>query len=216
VTPEGVIRYRLGDAEAARRARAATIVRASASLAPVILAVVLLQRIGWQPGAVFWAVAATLVALVAVRAAVGYGDARRKLAALVVTVGDEAIHAETARDRWTVDRARVGRIVEVDGRLGGLRVESLPDPRSGEVLEIQIPRGGEGYADVRARLDVWRLVERRGRRGPAVRFAVGALVVAAIFFVPFVLEDFVARSKVLAAALVAGMWVVTRLVLRGR
>jgi hypothetical protein len=211
-----VIRYRLGDAEATRRARAATVVRALASLAPVVLAVVLLRRIGWEPGALFWAVAGAVVALVAVRAAVGYGATRRKLAALVIAVGDDAIHAETARDGWTIERARVARIVEVDGRLGGLRVESVPDPRSGEVLEVQVPRGGETYAEVRARLDAWRVVERRGRRGPAVRFAVGALVVAGIFFVPFVLDDFVARSRVLAAALVAGMWLVTRLALRGR
>jgi hypothetical protein len=161
-------------------------------------------------------VTATLVALVLVRAAAGYGAARRRLAALVVDVADDGLHVETAREAWTIERARVARIVEVDGRLGGLRVESLPDPRSGEVFEAQIPRGGEGYGEVRARLDAWRLVERRGRRGPAVRFAIGALVVAGIFFVPFVLEDFVARSKVLAAALVAGMWLVTRLVLRGR
>jgi hypothetical protein len=211
-----VTRYRLGDAEATRRARATTLVRALASLAPVALAVVLLRRLGWHPGSLFWAVAATVVALVAVRAAVGYGAARRRLAALVLDVDDDELRVETARDRWTLARASVARIVEVDGRLGGLRVESLPDARTGEVLEALIPRGGEGYAEVRARLDAWRAVERRGRRGPAVRFAVGALVVLAIFFVPFVLEDFVARSKVLAAALVAGMWIVTRLALRGR
>jgi hypothetical protein len=49
-----------------------------------------------------------------------------------------------------------------------------------------------------------------------MRVAVGVAVVAAIFFVPFLLEDFVARSKLVAAALVAGMWLVTRVVLRGR
>jgi hypothetical protein len=46
--------------------------------------------------------------------------------------------------------------------------------------------------------------------------AMGVAVVGAIFFVPFLLEDFVARSKLVAAALVAGMWLVMRVVMRGR
>jgi hypothetical protein len=59
-------------------------------------------------------------------------------------------------------------------------------------------------------------IERRGRRGPAMRVAMGVAVVAAIFFVPFLLEDFVARSKLVAVGLVAGMWLVMRVALRGR
>ena len=49
-----------------------------------------------------------------------------------------------------------------------------------------------------------------------MRLAVGAMVVVAIFFVPFLLEDLVARSKLVAAGLVAGMWLVMRVVMRGR
>ena len=60
-------------------------------------------------------------------------------------------------------------------------------------------------------LESWTTIERRGRRGPATRVAMGAAVVGAIFFVPFLLEDFVARSKVVAAALVAATWVAMRL-----
>ena len=71
-------------------------------------------------------------------------------------------------------------------------------------------------AEVRARLEPWRSIERRGRRGPAVRFAFGAAIVAAIFFAPFLLEDFVASSKLVAAGLVAGMWVVMRGAIRPR
>jgi hypothetical protein len=211
-----VIRYRLGDAEATRRARWAAVVRAVSSLAPIALAIILLHRLGWAPTLAFWAVAAVLVALVATRAALGYSSTRRKLRSLVVTVGDDDIHVENVRDGYSIARPRVARIVEVDGSLGGLRVESLPDPRSGVVFEAHVPRGGPGYTDVRARLESWTTVERRGRRGPAMRVAVGVAVVAAIFFVPFLLEDFVARSKLVAAALVAGMWLVMRVVLRGR
>jgi hypothetical protein len=210
-----VIRYRLGDAEATRRARWSAVVRAVSSLAPVGLAVVLLRRLAWAPTPAFWAVVGALVALVAARAGAGYASTRRKLRALIVTVSDEDIRVASTRDSFAIPRARVGRIVEVDGSLGGLRVESQRDAR-GVLFEARVPRGGEGYADVRARLASWRAIERRGRRGPRVRIAMAALVVGGIFFVPFLLEDFVARSKLVAAGLVAGMWLVMRTVLRGR
>ena len=209
-------RYRLGADEAAFRARAAASIQAFAGLAPIALAVVLVRRLGWAPNGPFWAVAAVLVVLVVVRAAVGYARLRRKLRALIVTVSDGDIHVETSSEGYSIARARVARIVEVEGRLGGMRVESVPDERTGVVYEASVPRGGAGYADVRALLESWGPVERRGRRGPAVRLAIGALVVAAIFFVPFLLEDFVARSKVVAAGLVAAMWLVMRAALRRR
>lgn len=214
--PQDVIRYRLGEAEATRRARWASVVRAVSALAPIALAIVLLHRLGWAPTVPFWAVVGVLVALVATRAGVGYTSTRRKLRSLVVTVSDEDIHVENARDGYSIARPRVARIVEIDGSLGGLRVESVPDARSGVVFEAQVPRGGEGYSAVRGTLEAWRTIERRGRRGPAMRLALGAAVVAAIFFVPFLLEDFVARSKLVAAVLVAGMWLVMRLATRGR
>ena len=211
-----MIRYRLGDAEAARRARWASVIRAVGSLAPLALAIILLHRLGWAPTVAFWAGVAVLVALIGTRAGLGYARTRRKLRSLVVTVSDEDIHVASLRDGYAIARPRVALIVEIDGSLGGLRVESLPDPRSGVVFEAQLPRGGEGYTEVRERLESWRPIERRGRRGPAMRVAIGAAVVAAIFFVPFLLEDFVARSKLVAAALVAGMWLVMRVVMRGR
>jgi hypothetical protein len=210
------IRYRLGDVEATRRARAVTLVRAATTLAPVVLAIVLLRRLGWAIGFAFWAVAAALVLLVVVRAVVGYARVRRKLRSLAVTVSDEDIHVATASDGYAIARGRVARMVEIDGGLGGIRVESLPDPRSGVVFEAHVPRGGAGYADVRSRLESWGRIDRRGRRGPAVRFAIAALIVASIFFVPFLLEDFVARSHVLAAALVMGLWLVMRFAMRPR
>ncbi|HEY1690715.1 MAG TPA: hypothetical protein VGG39_01050 [Polyangiaceae bacterium] len=213
---EELTRYRLGPREATFRARAAALVTAFGQLAPILLAVVLVERLGWAPGGPFWAVVLVLIALVVVRAGVGYGRLRRKLAALIVTASADDIHVETTSDGYSIARANVARIVEVDGRLGGLRVESLPDARSGVVYEANVPRGGTGYEDVRRLLEEWAPIRRRSRRGPAVRLAIGAVVVAAIFFVPFLLEDFVARSKVVAAALVAGMWLVTRMVLRRR
>jgi hypothetical protein len=211
-----VIRYRLGEAPATRRALAAAAVGALTSLAPVLLAVVLLNRLAWRLTAAFWAVAAALTVLVVVRGVVGYGVTRRRLRALVVTLGDHDVRVEAAREACVIERAQVASIVEIEGALGGLRIESLPDPRDGAVSVIHVPRGGESFAEMRACLERWRPLERRGRRGPAVRFALGAVVVAGIFFVPFLLDDFVARSKLVAAGLVVGMWLVMRAVVRRR
>ncbi|HXN32834.1 MAG TPA: hypothetical protein VN894_13275, partial [Polyangiaceae bacterium] len=191
---QGVIRYQLGDASAARRARAAAAVSALTSLAPLVLAVVLLSKLGWRPTGPVWVVAGALVVLIIVRAVASYGAARQRLWALVVTMGEDAIRVESAREALQIDRARIARVVEVAGPLGGLRVESEPDPISGAVSVLRVPRGGEAFSEVRASLERWRPLERRGRHRPGVRFAVGAVVVAAIFFVPFLLDDFVGRS----------------------
>ena len=211
-----MIRYTLPPGASQRRALVTALARALTSLAPVLLAVVLLRRMGWAPTGMFWAVVAALVALVVVRAVVGYSSARRRLGSMAIVLEDDEIRIEGLRDGWSVLRARTARIVEVEGSLGGLRVESEPDGRSGVVYVVDVPRGGEGFAEVRARLETWRPVERRGRRGRTMRLAMGALVVAGIFFLPFLLDDFVARSRVLAAALVAGMWIAMRMALRGR
>jgi hypothetical protein len=210
-----VIEYRLGEAAAARRALAMAGIGAVTALAPVMLAVVLLQRLGWAATPLFWAVTAALVALVVVRGVVGHALARRKLQSLVISVDDDAIRVATAREGYGIDRARVASIVEVEGALGGIRVESAPDPRTEVVYVANVPRGGEGYAEVRMRLATWRAIERRGRRGPAVRLALGAVVVAGIFFVPFLRDDLLARSKLAAAGLVVGTWIVMRRAVRG-
>jgi hypothetical protein len=210
------LEYRLGDPAATRRARAAAALGGATSIAPVVLAVVLLRRLGWGPSVAFWTVAVALAALVAVRAVVSYGAMRRRLRALVITVSPEEIRAAAARDASVIARAGVARIVEVEGSLGGLRVESLRDPASGDVSVVHVHRGGARFPEVRATLERWRAIERRGRRRPAVRFAIGAAIVVAIFFTPFLLEDFVARSKLIAAVLVIGMWIAMRGALRTR
>jgi hypothetical protein len=211
-----VIQYRLPPDAVRRRALSAAAVRGVTSLLPVVLAVVLLRRLGWAPTGAFWAVVGALVALVVVRAVVGFRMALRRLGALVVTVDGDTIRLDGPRDGWSIDRGRVARVLEIDGSLGGVRVESLPDPRTGVVFVVDVPRGGPGWADVRAAIESWRPIERRGRRGPAVRLLTGVLVVAGIFFLPFLLDDFVARSKLVAAALVAATWIAMRVALRGR
>ncbi len=72
------------------------------------------------------------------------------------------------------------------------------------------------FGEVRAALEQWRPIERRARLGLRVRVLSGAAVVAAVFFLPFVLDDIVSRSKVLPAVLVLLAWAVTRWTMRGR
>lgn len=208
--------YRLGDAAAARRALAASAVGALTSLAPLVLAVVLVRKLGWQPWAGFWVVGAGLLLLVVVRSVVAYGAMARRLRSLEVMVTEETIEVRALRDSRVIERASVARITEVDGPLGGMKVESVPDAKRGVASVIYVPRGGEAYGAVRSLVEGWGRIERRGRRGPLARFVTGALVVAAIFFVPFLLDDVVGRSRVFAAALVIGMWLAMRAVVRGR
>jgi hypothetical protein len=211
-----VIRYQLGARAANRRAAAAALISAATTLAPVVLGLELVPRLGWSPTAAFWALAVAVGVLFVVRAGSQYSTARRRLAALRITVDDEVIVTETARDALTIPRAEVERIVEIAGSLGGLRVEARPDRRTGVVLVATVPRGGENFGDVRAGLEAWRPIERRRRLGRGVRILLGAGVVAAVFFLPFLLDDLVGRSKAVAAALVLLAWVITRWVMRGR
>lgn len=217
--PEGVIRYRLGAPAARRRALTAAIVSATVGVAPLLLGVELLPRLpqlAWAPVGTFWVVVGALSLLVAARTVLQYRTSRRRLGELVVTLDDHSITTETSAESLTIDRGRVARIVEVDGELGGVRIESEPDPRSGVVLLASVPRGGDGFGDIRAKLEQWRTIERRHRWGAGVRLLFGLGVVAAVFFLPFLLDDFVARSRIVAAGLVVLAWVVARRTMRGR
>jgi hypothetical protein len=217
--PESLIRYRLGAPAARRRALAAAVVGATVAVAPLLLGLELLPhlpRLTWAPAGTFWVVAGGLGVLVAVRTVLQYQTSRRRLGALTVTLDDDSITTETPSESLTIARGRVARIVEVDGELGGVRIESEPDPRSGVVLLASVPRGGDGFGDLRAKLEQWRAIERRPRWGAGVRLLFGVGVVAAVFFLPFLLDDFVARSRVVAAGLVVLAWVLARRTMRGR
>jgi hypothetical protein len=214
--PESVIRYHLGPVEAKRRAAAASLIGASMTLAPVVLGLELVPRLGWSPSGTFWILAAAIGVLVVARGASQYATAKRRLGALRVTLDEDFISTETARDVLTIPRAEVARIVEISGSLGGVRVEARPDRTSGVVLVATVPRGGENFGDVRAGLERWRPIERRPRLGLGIRVLFGVGIVAAIFFLPFVLDDLVGRSKAIAGVLVLVAWVTARWVMRGR
>jgi hypothetical protein len=213
--PSPAVVYRLGAGEAARRASLVAAVGAAVGLAPLVLAFELLVRLRWKPPPTFWGVAVALGALVVVRGVMQFRRARRRLASLHVTVNEDAIALRSARDALCVLRIETAKIVEIEGPLGGLRIESRPDAR-GMATFVSVPRGGDGFGEVRAELERWRPIDRRGRRGPLVRLAVGLGVIAAIFFLPFVLEDVVARSQAVAGILVLLAWAVMRWTLRAR
>jgi hypothetical protein len=196
-------------------------VASASALAPVLLAIVLLNRLHWTGStaetAAFWAVAAALGVLVLVRSVVQFQTSRRRLAALRVTLDDDTITTEAlSHDVYAIPRARVARIVEIEGALGGVRVESEPDPRTGAIVVASVPRGGEGFAEMYAGLERWRTIERRGRRGPAVRVVLGFAIVGAVFFLPFVLDDLVGRSRPIGVALILASWAAMRWTLRPR
>ncbi len=199
---------------ARRRAAAGAFIGASTALAPLLLGVELLPRVGWSPSSTFWVIAAGIALLVVVRTWVQYSAARRRLGALAVTLDDEALSTETSTNRLSIPRTRIARVVEVDGLLGGVRVESTPDA-GGVVLVASVPRGGDRFGDIRAGLERWVPIERRPRLGVGVRLLFGAGVVAVIFFLPFLVDDF-ARSKAVVAILVLLAWAVTRWTMRGR
>ena len=209
-----VTRYALDEAAATRRARWAALVSIATPLGPVVLGVVLLRRLAWGPSPLVSAVVAALLALIVVRGCVRYAAVKRRVGMLVVTLEDDEIRVETTRDGVAIARADVTRIVEIDGSLGGLVVESRR--AAGESVEAHIPQGGHGYAELCAKLERWRPVERRPRGRPSTRLMFGAVIVAAFFFVPFFLDDVVAHSKFFAAGMVAASWLALRMVLRGR
>ena len=213
---QGVICYQLGAVAATRRARAVAAVGVTTALSPVVLAAALLRRFAWTPTAMFWAVLGAVGILVTVRAVMQYGTAKRRLGALRVVVDDNGIATRTSNDAYAIPRARVARIVEIDGALGGLRIESEPEIGNGFVVVASVPRGGAAFGQVRARLERWRAIERKRRNGPAKRLLLGVLIVAAIFFLPFVLDDIAARSNFVVAVFVLGAWMAMRATLRGR
>jgi hypothetical protein len=215
---EGVICYQLGAVAATRRARALAAVGATTAAAPLMLAAGILHRFAHRlaltPTSLMWMVAIAGGVLVSVRALVQYSSAKQRLRALRVVVDDHSIATRTAHNAYAIPLARVARIVEIEGALGGLRIESEPEAGNGTVLVASVPCGGEAFAQVRSRLERWRAIERRQRRGPAKRWLLGALIVAAIFFLPFVLDDIAPRSNFIIAAFVALAWMAMRWALR--
>jgi hypothetical protein len=219
--PSGVtIRYELGEAAAASRARATAIIDTFGVLAPLALVVALLYRLGYAGGVPLAVACGALAVLSVVRGGLAYQRLVRRLRRFRVVVGEAELSVETASHELTAPRAAIARVVELPGRFGGLRVELsgtvATSPSAGSAPErVDIPRGGERFGDVRAALEAWCGIARAPRRGRVVWIALGVLVVTGIFFLPFALEA-LGRSKPLAIALVVATWVGLRAIVRRR
>ena len=195
------MRYVLDERAIRWRAKWSAALGSASTLAPALLVVVLVTKLGYAPERYAWGVSAVLLALAILRGFASHAQIARGLRAFAVTLEDDAIAIRTARRAVRVVRANLERIREVGGPLGGLRVEARGTPS-----RVDIPRGGERFGELRAALERWMPVVRPTRRSRGVRVALGALVVVSIFFVPFVLDDLVARSRVVAMGVVAAVW----------
>ncbi len=211
---EASVRYELGDAAARVRARWTALLGTAASLGPVALVVVIVQKMGWAAQPWIAAGTALLATLALVRGVASYLRLRRRLRAFRVAVDGDELTVKTASAELRVRREAIERVTELDGALGGMRIALRDDGDDTLPERIDIPRGGAAYVDLRAALGAWRAIERTPRRGTAARVAIGAAVVGAIFFLPFVFEDFVVRSKGVALVLVLAMWLAARMVAR--
>jgi hypothetical protein len=202
------LRYTLPDEAARARGRATAAFSAVATAMPPILALVLLAQAELAPVRVLVPIAVLVAGLGAARAFAGYRIVTRRLRALEVRVHGDALEVRTVRVALTVRPRDIVRIVEIHGALGGLRLEL----RDAEDLpaRIDVPRGGTGYGDLRARLATFSPIEHPPPRRRMTRIALGAAVVLAIFFVPFFVDDVVMRSRVAACVVVLALWVAAR------
>jgi len=202
------LRYVLSEDAARARARAMALWSAAATAMPPVLVVVLVSEMHLAPMVLVVPIAVLVVILAVARGFVGYRTTMRRLRALVVSVGEDAMSILTARGATRIARSDVERIVEVTGPLGGLRLElheteELPS-------RVDLPRGGDGFAELRTSLGAWSPIATPRRRGRVARILFGVLVVLAIFFLPFFVDDVVARSRVAAGAVILALWIAMR------
>jgi hypothetical protein len=200
--------YVLGERAALERGRATAAFAAVATVMPPLLVMLLIGQLDLAPVLVVLPIASLILALGAVRGVVGYRSVVRRLRSFEASVDAGALWITSSRARVRVPLEAVARIVEIDGRLGGLRIEVTPAPDL--PVRIDVPRGGERFADLKNALAACRPIERAPRRRRASRVVFGALIVLAIFFAPFVVDDLGARSRVAACVVILALWVAMR------
>lgn len=211
--------YALAPEAVRRRALVTAAMTTSASIAPVGVAIVLFVELGAPIGgrALVLAGAAAL-ALGIARLLLVRRQVAAHLSALQVTQEEDVLVVRTRSGVHRIPRASIERVRDIPGALGGLRVELADGWDGGEdsPAYVDVPRGGEGWAELRAGLDRWRAIEPPRRMAARVRVAVGVAVVLLLFFAPFFLDDVFGASKPGAIAAVIAVWVVLRLALSRR
>jgi hypothetical protein len=208
------VRYTLGERAVNARARTTALVGTGIAAAPLVMVVIVLRKLGYPLGGVALAIGGGLAALLVVRGYAEYVRVRRRLGLFHVDFDESTIVVVSRSARLELASTAIERIVAIDGPLGGLRV-LVRGGGTAEIPErVDVPKGGERFAELRDRLASWAPIERAGRRGRATRIVLGVAVVVGIFFLPFVFDDFVARSKAAAFVVILGIWLAMRVVAR--
>jgi hypothetical protein len=196
------LRYVLAPRGVVARARALGVSGAAVAVAPAWLVVVLVAQLGLAPSVVTVGVAAAIGALGVARGIVSYVRAKKRLEALSIDADDEGLTLRGEHGETRIPRAAIVRAVEIEGLYGGLRLELDGEPLP---PRVEVPRGGDAFFDLRARVASWRPIARAPRRGRAARLGLVAAVVLALFFVPFVVAD-VRGSRVAVALVLVVSW----------
>ena len=211
-------RYRLAEVAIARRALFGAVAETVSATAPPLFVLLVLSRLAVAPPKYLAAGGVLLLLLALARVWTTQRRLKRHLKQFVVEVGPLDVVIGTLRGEHRVPRPAIERIREIPGVLGGLRLEFTEgwDGKDDSPELVDVPRGGQGFADLRAALEDVRPLEppKRGRR--ALRIAIFAAVVVSIFFVPFALDLIGGQSRLIALVVVLAVWVAMRIFLRPR
>lgn len=211
-------RYRLADSAIARRALFGALAETVSATAPPLFVLLVLGRLAVAPPQYLAAGGALLVVLALVRAWTTLKRLKRHLKQFVVEVGPLDVLIGTLRGEHRVPRPAIERIREIPGVLGGLRLDLMQgwDGKDDSPELVDVPRGGEGFSELRAALEDIRPLEapKRGRR--ELRIVLFVVVIASIFFVPFILDMIGGQSRLIALGVVLAVWVGMRILLRPR
>ena len=201
--------YRLDEAAARSRARIVAAVGTAQALTPAVLVVVLVHKLGYVPDRIAVGGGAALIALALVRGFAEHARVVSRLARFEAEPGEDVLRIVFGAADVALAWSELSRATEVPGRLGGLRVETADGGR------FDLPRGGQGFGELRAAIAAKIPVSPAPRRARNVRVALGVGLVLAMFFVPFALDDVMGRSRLAALGIVAAAWLAL-LVIRRR
>ncbi len=213
-TNEPTVRYALSERAVNARARTSAVVGTAIAAAPLVMVVIVLRKLGYPLGGMAAAIASALGALLVVRGYAEYARVRSRLRLFHVDFGEAKLVVVGRSAKLALASTAIERVIAIDGPLGGLRVLVRGGGGPDTPARVDIPKGGEGFVELRDRLASWAPIERAGRRSRATRIVLGVAVVVGIFFLPFVFDDFVARSKIAAFVVILGVWLAMRVVAR--
>ena len=212
------MKYGLEASVATKRALAGAAAGTIATVGPVLFGLILLLRTGATLDmTIVTAVCIALALLATLRSVLAFQRMRAELRALAIDVGEEMLEVQTRRRKHSIPRSAIESITEVPGWLGGLRVNLVEgwDGTRNAAEYLDVPRGGEGFGELRAALEKWKAVELPKRRGRLARIAIGIAIVLGLFFVPFLVAD-VGQSPIVAAGMVLAGFLAMRIALSRR